>query len=386
MLAAKGNRLLIIGAGAMARAIAWDLRRVEPPCWVTVLDRDPEALRRLQAFLGDPAVEVVHGEAQDAALVSALMRKVDLAFGAASYRLNRLHSELAVDAGVHWVDLGGNPDVVRSQMELGARAADRGVAVVPDCGLAPGMVNILAAYLVDRIGTVDELRIRVGGLPCRPEPPLFYGLLFSAEGLINEYREPAWVLREGRPETVPSLTGWERVAFGPPYGALEAFYTAGGSSTLVETYQGRIRELDYKTLRYPGHLRRIRFLLELGLFEEQEVTLPDGRRVSPRRTLEAVLERRLGWVDDDVTLVKIWAVGGGKSGHIRKEINLAEPADPDAGLTAMARTTGFSAAVVARMILDGSITDRGVLRQELSVPSGRFIRELARRGIAVRET
>jgi len=152
---------------------------------------------------------------------------------------------------------------------------------------------------------------------------------------------------------------------------------------MVETFLGKIKLLDYKTLRYPGHLRKIKLLLDLGLFDSDPVDVGVGNVISPRKVLGALLER-LGWVTEDVVVVKAWAVGEAGGKHRRIEYSIMDQYDSVTGLTAMARTTGFSAVVIARMILDGRINTPGVQRQELVVPPDHFFRELELRGIQIK--
>lgn len=374
--------ILIIGAGGMTRAIAYDLRNRAPSCDLTVIDHDPDALTRLVDYLGSEGVTAVQSDASDPDGCRSLFTGKSLVIGAADYRYNFDLTALAVEQGAHWIDLGGNNDVVVKQFDLDAHAKSEGVAIIPDTGLAPGMVNVLAGDAANRLDRVEELHFRVGGLPQKPEPPLFYGLLFSPDGLANEYCEPALVIENGQVRKVPSLTGWERVHVGAPYGELEAFHTSGGSSTMVSTFSGKVTSLDYKTLRYPGHLRRIKLLHDLGFMDDTEVDLGGGNCVVPRRLFGALLER-FGWVAEDVVILKSWATGLRNGRKIRIDYKLIDHFDPETGLTSMARTTGFSAAIVARMILDGRISEHGVLRQEVSVPPVEYIRDLELRGIEV---
>jgi len=177
----------------MARAIAFDLLNSDPPIPLILLDRDPDALSRLTKYLGKSGIESVVGDASDMSLLGELMRQAGVAIGAASYTLNLNAVRAAVVEGSHWIDLGGNSSVVQRQMELSDSALNRDVALIPDAGLAPGLVNILGKALFEMMDITEELHFRVGGLPQFPKPPLFYGLVFSAEGLANEYHEPALV-------------------------------------------------------------------------------------------------------------------------------------------------------------------------------------------------
>jgi len=151
-----------------------------------------------------------------------------VAISAVPYFFNLSLAEAAVESGVHFCDLGGNNRIVAAEFALDAKAKEAGVTLIPDCGLAPGLVNILAVGAIDGLEAVKSVEIRVGGLPQKPHPPLDYQIVFSPHGLLNEYMEPATVIQNGKVAEVPSLTGWEEIAFVPPYDRLEAFHTSGG--------------------------------------------------------------------------------------------------------------------------------------------------------------
>jgi lysine 6-dehydrogenase len=152
--------------------------------------------------------------------------------------------------------LGGNNYIVDAQLALDEAAKKANINIVPDCGLAPGMVSVLAMHGANRFDETEEIHIRVGGLPQTPKPPLDYQLVFSVEGLINEYIESARVIRDGKIIEVNSMTELETLAF-DGFSALEAFQTSGGTSTLPDTFCGKVKELDYKTIRYAGHCQKI---------------------------------------------------------------------------------------------------------------------------------
>src|SRR5438105_1065347 len=209
------------------------------------------------------------------------MRGQDAVQNAAPYYFNLAVSRAAVDAGIHCADLGGNTEIVFQQKALDAEARARSVSIIPDCGLAPGMVNILAAEGIRRVGNAEVVKIYVGGLPQHPEPPLNYQIVYSLAGALDYYTTPSWVLRDGRPARVEALSEPEHVVFPPPVGELEAFHTGGGISTLPWAYEGRVRTMEYKTLRYPGHVAIMRPIRELGLLDLTPVKV-NGTDVVPR--------------------------------------------------------------------------------------------------------
>ncbi len=361
----------IFGAGLMARAVAFDFARQDDIQRIFVVDVDRRRLRALERWLKSPKIETVSAEATDSAL-QTLLRDCAVAISCVPYNYNLRLTRLCIAAGVNFCDLGGNNDVVRRQLALDASARRARVTVIPDCGLAPGMVNVLVADGVARLDKTDAVHIRVGGLPVAPEPPLFYKLVFSAQGLLNEYAEPCLVLRRGRVEKVKSLTGAETVVFPAPFGPLEAFHTSGGSSTLPETFRGKVQTLNYKTIRYPGH----RILFQLLM----QAAVGNWRRY-PRQKLACALERVLSFEENDVVLLRVEV--SGKKNRQNKTIRyqLIDYADQKTGLTAMMRTTGFSAAVVALLLARGLVKGKGVLPGEKAVPARRFIAELRQRGL-----
>ena len=375
--------VLILGAGEMGRAIAYDLLTFVPDIDLSVLDSNPGALQRLQEFLTPSNFRGVPGDIQDLKLTGELISRSDVVIGAVSYKSNFILSRLAVEHKASWIDLGGNNTIVDQQFTLDQDAKSAGVTIIPDCGLAPGMVNIIAGHAFKELDVTDEIHLRVGGLPQNPKPPLNYELCFSAEGLINEYIEPTRILRDGRLETHDSLCEVEHLDLGAPYDHLEAFYTSGGTSTLVKSLEGRVRNLDYKTIRYTGHLDKIKFLSDFGYFDSEEWPLGKKSKTSPREVTE-ILFHRLGWVKRDVVLLKAWALGQKQGKPNKMGYSLVDEYDAATGLTAMARTTGFSAAIIAEMIIDGRIREKGVLYQELSVPHEEYFTELRKRGIDIR--
>ena len=254
-------KYLLLGACLQGTAIAFDLLdHAEGTTGLAVADADPEALERLRDRLDDPRLTIVETDVRDATVVGGLMAEADVAISAVNYWFNADLAELAIAGQAHFLDLGGNNDIVAREFELHDRALERGIAIVPDCGLAPGLAGILGYWLADGLDRPESLKLRVGGLPADPRPPMNYKVVFSVEGLINEYVEPAVVIRDGRLQTVPSLSELEHLTFPEPFGELEAFQTSGGTSTLPKTLEGRIPFLDYKTIRYKGHCAQMRLL------------------------------------------------------------------------------------------------------------------------------
>ena len=371
--------IAVIGAGLMGRAAVYDLAQNDDVTKVGVYDIDQQLAEEVGAKFGGEKAATGQFDAGDEKWAKEILSDYDAAVSCVTYRFNPGLTQAAIAAKCHLVDLGGNNDVVRTQMEMNAEAEKAGVIVVPDCGLAPGMVSVIVADGVSRFDEVDTVKIRVGGLPQSPRGALKYQMVFSAEGLINEYWEPCVILQDGQKKTVNPMSDVEQLEF-DGVGQLEAFYTSGGTSTLPDTYEGKINFLDYKTIRYPGHCALFRPMLELGLASRKPIDV-DGQIVEPRSVLKAVLDRNLSFGDLDMVLVRVTVTGkaGGTDGSIVYEI--VDRQDTRIGLTAMMRTTAFPAAIIAWMAAAGKITDKGVKPQEVVVNPSLFLPQLKKRGI-----
>jgi len=373
-------RILVLGAGRMGLGAAFDLAAQPDVDEVTVADIDGARARRVAEQVG-PKARALQADVSDQRQAVELMRGHAAVLSCVVYKLNAALANAALAARTNFCDLGGNNDVVAEELELDAEARREGINIIPDCGLAPGMVAVLVAHGAKRFQKLDEIHIRVGGLPQDPEPPLNYQLVFSVEGLINEYVERARVIRDGRIAEVPSMTEIEALDFPAPFGTMEAFQTSGGTSTLPETFLGKVRELDYKTIRYPGHCEKFKTMIDLGLCSSAPIAV-DRTDVIPRRVFGELLVRHLPHDEPDVVLVRIELVGDKK----RLVYDIIDYADPKTGLSAMMRTTAFPASIVALMMARGQTEIKGALPQERCIPPELFMQELGRRNIRVQES
>ncbi len=375
---------LVIGAGMMGSALAYDLAHSAGVTKIVLADIDEERARSAARTIG-PAVEPRRLDLNDRPALLALMQSADVAIGATSYTHNVHLTRAAIESGIHFCDLGGNMDVVDAQMALSGEAAKAGVLILPNCGLAPGMACVVAAGVAARCSSVEEIHIRVGGLPQHPVPPLNYQLVFSAEGLINEYLEPAEVIRGGEQRQVASMEDLEELSFPAPFGALEAFNTSGGVSTLTRMFSGRVRELDYKTIRYKGHCEKFRMLLDLGFAGNEPIIVGSMVRTA-RELFEELLRRKLPANGPDVVLMRVVVRGTVAGTRKTFVLDMIDRYDPATSITSMMRTTAFPTSIIAQMAADGTIAARGVLPPEQCVPLDPFLAELRRRSINIQET
>lgn len=374
--------MLVLGAGLQGSACAYDLLQNAAVERVIVGDVEVASVPPyLESLRGDPRLELLTLDARDTDAVRDAMQHSDACMNALPYYFNLGMAALAVQAGVHYADLGGNTEIVFNQLEMDCAARDRGVSVIPDCGLAPGMVNILAAAAIRELDEAETVRMYVGGLPQEPEPPLNYQIVYSLEGVLDYYTCPAWVVRDGRRQQVEALSEIELVAFPEPVGTLEAFQTAGGSSTLPWTYEGKLRTIEYKTLRYPGHVDIVRAIRDLGLLDLAPVQV-GGHHVVPRDVFMACTApklRRAG--GPDLVALRVGVEGTKNGVRHRSGYDLLDLYDESAGISAMERTTGFSLSITGQMQVRGQIARTGVCTPDRSVPPDVYLDELARRGI-----
>ena len=375
-------RMLVLGAGLQGAACAYDLLQQSTVERVTLADLKPG---RLPAFLKkkkDKRLVTARLDAKQSVRLRKLMNGHDAVLNALPYYFNYSVARTAISGGLHCADLGGNTEIVQKQKKLHGAAQKKGVSVVPDCGLAPGMVNIIAAEGIRRVGEAQSVKIFVGGLPQHPEPPLNYQIVYSLEGALDYYTTPSWVLRGGRPEQMDALSELETIGFPNPVGMLEAFHTGGGISTMPWAYAGKVDTMEYKTLRYPGHMAVMRAVRELGLLGLDPVTVK-GTKVIPRDAFIAIVSPRLSKPNGrDLVALRV-EVKGRNGRHVAWQ--LLDYYDEATGISAMMRTTGYSLAITGVMQVDGRISATGVHTPDEAVPFQEYVDELKKRGVEIRE-
>ena len=379
-------RYAVLGAGRQGLAIAHDLAVHGEATGLTLVDSDPDALdrakRRLRRFAGRVKVELVRRDARGRGFAT-LLRGHCVAISAMPYRFNPSLAKAAVSARASFCDLGGNTDLVREALELDARAKEAGVTIVPDCGLAPGLGNVLASIAMGEVENARHVTIRCGGLPVEPKGALGYSLLFSVEGLTNEYTGQAVLLRDGRLRRIEAFTECEEFAGPRGLGSLECFLTSGGTSTAPWTFRRVLETYDYKTVRYRGHFERMRAMIELGLLELEPVEA-GGKRVVPRELFHALARRRLtphGPVKD-LAILRVDCTDAKGSG-VRYQ--MLQYHDEATRFSAMEQTTGYPTAAIAHALARGDLAP-GARTPERCGFDARHVRDLRRRGLRIRRT
>jgi lysine 6-dehydrogenase len=381
----------VLGSGRQGTAAAYDLAVAQDADLVVLFDADAAAAAKASARVNRLADrEVARPQALDAtdhdALVAALA-PVTAVVCAVPYRFIPGCTAAAIESRTGMVDLGGHTATVLAQLERDpdARAAD--VAIVPDCGMGPGLNTTLGMYVVEQLeaagATPTEVRLYDGGLPLDRDAPWGYRSTFDINGLTNEYDGHALFLRDGRLTPVPTLGEVETLEF-EGIGPLEAFVTSGGTSTVPYSMKGRLQVYENKTLRYPGHVEAFRAFRDLGLFSEEPMEV-DGCRLAPRTFYHALLGPLLtGERVEDVCLMRVVGHGRRRDEEVGLTIDLVDRHDPVTGFSAMERLTGWHAAIMAGFVADGTV-EPGVHPVERAMSAGRFLEAFRGRGFEFTE-
>lgn len=383
-------RYAVIGAGRQGTAAAYDLIQFGEAEIVVLADADirqaERAAQRVNSLTGS---ERAHGVRLDAGRVDQVeaflgQETIDAFVSAVPYPLNLGLTQAAIGAGSGMTDLGGNSDVVLQQLDLSSQAASAGITVVPDCGQVPGMGTSLILHAMEALQETVDVRMWDCGLPQDPQPPWNYKLTFNIEGLTNEYFGDCLFIRDGKLTQVPALTEHELLSFADPIGELEAFTTAGGLTTAARSFEGRLRTLQNKTLRYPGNFDQLKVIDQLGLFDPEPIAV-QGLRISPREMLHTLWEPqiRADPATRDFILIHIVADGTRGDQQAAVTVDLIHWYDDETGFTAMEQATGWHAAIMTAAIAHGRVAS-GVVPVERAMTGQAFVEQAERRGFDVR--
>jgi len=349
-------RAAVVGLGRVGWAAAFDLYDRLTGRDLLLIDSCEERLREVARQLRGVETKVV--DASDVSALARAVRDVDVVVGALPGRLGRNSWLAAIEAGVDLVDISYSPD---DPLTLNLQAAEAGVTIVPDAGLAPGLSNMLAGRAYARLeGRVSELTIYVGAVPEKPSNPLGYTVTWSPEDLIEEYTRPARVIRQGRQESLPALSDVELIEV-DGVGEMEAFLTDGLRS-MLKTLKG-VQKMEEKTLRWPGHAEKIILLRELGFFDDKPLRI-GSQEVEPVKLTAELFREKLGGDCKDLVVLLVRARGIGWEGVTTLEYTVIDRYDDSTGMTALARTTAFTATAVASLLAEGRVPGPGVVPPE----------------------
>lgn len=366
----------------MGSAIARDLVGSKPVDEVTVYDVDRKRLNALVRTEPSSKLSVKVHDVHRRPETTRILKGFDVGVGALPHGLSEYAIQSTINAGVNFVDLifGWRFE----QTKINSAAKKKGITIVPACGLAPGLTNILSMTAAEGMGRVDEVHIKVGGIPERPKLPLNYRIVFSFEAVLEEYMRKARIVKNGRVTDVPALTGHETITFHSPIGKCECFYT-DGLSTLVQTLRG-VREMDEKTIRWPGHVAQIRTLIECGLLETTPVPF-GGRPVVPRKFVARILSDRISLgKEKDLTLLRIDVAGKDNGRRVHHRYEMIDHYDAKQRMTSMARTTAFPCSIASQLLGAGEVGTKGLVPPELAFRGTlrrRFLSYLKERGMNI---
>jgi saccharopine dehydrogenase-like NADP-dependent oxidoreductase len=372
------ERVLVLGAGMIGATMAHDLVAPDGP-QVTVADRRPEALARVAAKSG---VQTRQADLGDPAAVRALAGEYDMVLGALSSVIGLQTLRAVIEAGKPYVDISFMSEDAR---QLDGLAKERGVVAVVDCGVAPGVSNLLSGLAAAQLHPLERLEIYVGGLPVERRWPFEYKAGFAPHDVIEEYTRPSRIVEHGQIVVREALSEPELMDF-PGVGTLEAFNTDGLRSL---AYTLKAPFMKEKTLRYPGHIALMRTFRETGLFSKQEITV-GGATVRPLDVTAALLFPKWTFEEGeaDLTVMRVLAEGTHEGRRERWTWDLLDTHDPQTGFRSMSRTTAFPATIVARLIAQGGFREPGVHPPEfLGARAGLadvVLGELGRRGVTIR--
>ena len=351
-------KVLVLGCGNIGSVAAEDLAKSVSSIEVVVADKNESKAKDAAKRIGRTNVSWIQLDSANHNDLGRTLKDFDLTMGFLPGNLGYCLAEACIDAGKDLVDVSYTPE---DPLTLNHKATKAGVTIVPDCGLAPGISNILVGNTTGKLDRVQIVHILVGGLPEKPVPPLGYIITWSPESLIDEYTRKARIIKKGMEVDVKALSGLEEVEF-PDVGKLEAFYT-DGLRTLLHTIRN-VNDMWEKTLRYPGHAEKVKLLETLGYFGKEQVDV-NGAKTSPRRLTVKLLEQRLlkHKVKDIVVLkVEVSGVKDGRQKHYLYYV--LDRYDEKHGITAMARTTAYPASIIAQLIARKAIKEKGVIPPE----------------------
>ena len=384
-----GHRYAVLGAGRQGTAAAYDLARFGDADVLVLADQALQAAQRaaqhINTLIGRAVAQPHQVEVQDEDAVVNTLREhgIEVFISGVPYFFNLKLTRAALRARASMCDFGGNTEQTQQQLAFDSEAKAAGITLIPDCGQVPGLGTSLCSYAMTLLDEPEDIIMYDGGLPQHPKEPWNYILTFNIEGLTNEYFGTTVFLRDGKPLEVPCFEEYERIDFPAPIGQLEAFTTAGGTSTMPQTYAGKLRTLQNKTLRWPGHYDQWKAFNDAGLLSLQPVTV-DGVSVIPRHLLHSLLEPQIlaRPEDRDMVIIRILALGKKAGQQAKVTLDLFDYYDENTHFTAMERTTGWHAAIMAGLIARKQ-TPRGGVPVELAVPGQTFIEEFRKRGFAL---
>lgn len=373
--------ITIIGSGPIGSAIAYELTKREHVTEIRVCDSKPRPLKRLGREISDDRVRSFQVNARDIGAVRSVAQGSHCIIGATDPSANPMLAELSIDIGAHYLDNGGNDDVARQLLQFDQRAREKGVWILPNCGLSPGLVETLCLHGIEQFDIAHRAHIRVGNIPLEPEEPFNFRLTTSANKVIEDYSHPAHIIVDGQIESVPSLSNVEHIFFDNRFGLLEAFCTSGSVVVLAAELCGKVQHLDLKTITWPGHADQMKFVLGLGFGDNNNIDVKT--HLTYRDILIRAMQKKLGGEHQDAVLVRV-LVAGKRDGTDQTAVyEMIDFYDEENKMSAMRRSTSIPTSIIADMLVSGKLEGGGASSPELVIDKDQFLQELGNRGLNV---
>jgi len=351
-------KIIVLGCGNIGSVAAKDLAESLPSAEIVMTDVNKSRAEEVASKIGQNNVSWVQTDASNHRQLVSAIKKFDLSVGTLPGWIGFQACKASISAKVDIVDVSYMPEDV---MALNQAALKAKVCVVPDCGVSPGISNILIGRAISKLNQVESVHILNGGLPEKPVPPLGYVITWSVKDLIDMYSRKVNIVKDGKIIQVEAMSGLEEITF-PSVGKLEAFYT-DGLRTLLHTVKDS-RDMWEKSLRYPGHVEKIKLLKTLGFFDEKPIKV-ENLQISPREIVAKLLERKLKKPEIPDIVVMHVEVGGLKDGkRVVYSYHMLDRYDKKRNVTAMARTTAYTTSIVAQLVAKKAIEEKGVIPPE----------------------
>jgi len=375
--------ILVLGCGNIGSVAAADLSESLPSAEIVLADINENLASEVASKIGRRNISWVKIDASNHQKLVSTLKKFELAIGALPGETGYRVCKASIAANVDLVDVSYMPENI---MTLNKEASKAEISILPDCGMSPGLGNILIGHATSTLDQVKSVHLLNGGLPEKPVPPLDYIITWSVKDLIDMYSRKVSIVKEGKTIQVEAMSGLEEINF-PGVGKLEAFYT-DGLRTLLYTMKD-IKDMWEKTLRYPGHVEKIELLETLGFFDEKPLQV-ENRNVSPREITAKLLESKLKRKGiPDIVAMRVEVTGTKNRKQVKYFYHMLEHYDEDRQVTAMARTTAYTTSVIAQLLAKKDVKEKGVIPPEkLGMDKklyDEFMGMMKKRGIAVKE-
>jgi lysine 6-dehydrogenase len=380
------SKFCVLGGGRQGTAIAYDLLKFGNPSQVIIADIDLKQARasaeRNKSLLNIDKLLAIQVNVNDENQMLDLLQDVDVLISAVPYHLNTKVTDFAIQSSTSMVDLGGHTGIVQAQLNRSHEAIEKGITIVPDCGMGPGMNVTMALLAMEQLDIPEHVRIWDGGLPLNPVEPWNYASFFNINGLTNEYDGDAFFIQDGKVTQVPCFEDVEVLSFSGGIGDLEAAVTSGGLSTMPWTFEGKLKTLENKTLRYFGHWDQMIAFRQLGLFDLTPMEFNE-EKIIPREFYHQLLEPKLNAnPKEDVCIMRTEAVGEKDGIPTKAVVETLEYFDEKTGFYAMEKWTGWHASIMAIRIGNKELNP-GAISVENAMSGAYFLLEGEKRGYKI---